>query len=307
MTLRACGWRLATSAGTGTRHRKQLLKLDVGVLHRLRQAGKRSPPRSTMVAQVCIVPAGEPPGRCRCRITWAARVRPLTWSSTRVTYRSRDRGIHGDLHRLPAAVVHHCQRSPAGLYRRTLMEWSARSFYASVNRVRRDSHDHRRYRYRSWCKALVPRRRTRSAGHITLRSKFNRGQLIQFVANHAACLIGNMETCCGSTSPGSSRLPATRSSSAGPVRQAFRQVADERLSRRLGDPGGCRHADDALRAGSQRRAEMDAGSASCATACCSSALAPDEPGSGACFSTAESRSFRATTRCVASYPLGGGR
>lgn len=35
------------------------------------------------------------------------------------------------------------------------------------------------------------------AGHITLRSKFNRGQLIQFVANHAACLIG-METCCGS-------------------------------------------------------------------------------------------------------------
>jgi transposase len=35
------------------------------------------------------------------------------------------------------------------------------------------------------------------SGHITLRQKFNRAQLIQFVAHHPACLIG-METCCGS-------------------------------------------------------------------------------------------------------------
>ena len=35
------------------------------------------------------------------------------------------------------------------------------------------------------------------AGQITVRSKFNRAQLIQFIVNHPACLIG-METCCGS-------------------------------------------------------------------------------------------------------------
>jgi len=34
-------------------------------------------------------------------------------------------------------------------------------------------------------------------GQVTVRSKFNRAQLIQFIVNHPACLIG-METCCGS-------------------------------------------------------------------------------------------------------------
>jgi len=34
-------------------------------------------------------------------------------------------------------------------------------------------------------------------GHIALRQKFNRVQLVQFIAQHPVCLIG-METCCGS-------------------------------------------------------------------------------------------------------------
>jgi transposase len=34
-------------------------------------------------------------------------------------------------------------------------------------------------------------------GNVTLRQKFNRAQLIEFVARHPCCLIG-METCCGS-------------------------------------------------------------------------------------------------------------
>ena len=36
-----------------------------------------------------------------------------------------------------------------------------------------------------------------AAGYVTERSKFNRAQLIQFLANHSPCLVG-METCCGS-------------------------------------------------------------------------------------------------------------
>ncbi len=36
-----------------------------------------------------------------------------------------------------------------------------------------------------------------SAGHTTERKKFNRQQLIQFMAQHPACLVG-LETCCGS-------------------------------------------------------------------------------------------------------------
>ena len=33
--------------------------------------------------------------------------------------------------------------------------------------------------------------------NVTLRQKFNRAQLVEFVARHPRCLIG-METCCGS-------------------------------------------------------------------------------------------------------------
>jgi len=36
-----------------------------------------------------------------------------------------------------------------------------------------------------------------AAGHVTLRRKCNRAQLIEFIAQHSSCLIG-METCCGS-------------------------------------------------------------------------------------------------------------
>jgi len=38
---------------------------------------------------------------------------------------------------------------------------------------------------------------TDHAGHVTCRQRFNRTQLIEFVARHPPCLIG-METCCGS-------------------------------------------------------------------------------------------------------------
>jgi len=38
---------------------------------------------------------------------------------------------------------------------------------------------------------------TDHAGHVTCRQRFNRAQLIEFVARHPPCLIG-METCCGS-------------------------------------------------------------------------------------------------------------
>ena len=36
-----------------------------------------------------------------------------------------------------------------------------------------------------------------AAGHVSHRQRFNRTQLIEFVARHPSCLIG-METCCGS-------------------------------------------------------------------------------------------------------------
>ena len=38
-----------------------------------------------------------------------------------------------------------------------------------------------------------------ACGHVTQRSKFNRTQLIEFMAQHPRCLVG-METCCGSQS-----------------------------------------------------------------------------------------------------------
>lgn len=38
-----------------------------------------------------------------------------------------------------------------------------------------------------------------ASGHVTQRSKFNRAQLVEFMAQHPKCLVG-METCCGSQS-----------------------------------------------------------------------------------------------------------